>query len=108
MSNPLARDLESLQRDILTMCGLTEELVGRAVEELGRPGRDRAARLKEDDRKIDWYDVQIEEKCLAVLSTHRPADIDLRRTVAALRVGRELERCADIAVHIAERVGGLA
>lgn len=108
MSLHLIRDLESLHRDILTMCGMTEELVSRAVEELGKPNEDRAVRLKEEDRKIDWYDVQIEEKCLKVLALHQPVAIDLRRTIAALRISKELERCADIAVHIAERVGGLS
>ncbi len=108
MSLHLIRDLDSLHRDILTMCGMTEEIVGRAVEELGKPNVDRAARLKEEDRKIDWYDVQIEEKCLKILALHQPVAIDLRRTIAGLRISKELERCADIAVHIAERVGGLS
>lgn len=107
MSQSLAGDLESLHRDILTMCAMTEQLVGRAVEELGKPSDDRAARLKQEDREIDWYDVQIEEKCLGILATHRPSEADLRRTVTALRIGKELERCADVAVHIAERVGEL-
>lgn len=108
MSLHLIRDLESLHRDILTMCGMTEELVSRAVEELGKPNEDRASSLKQEDRKVDWYDVQIEEKCLKILALHQPVAIDLRRTIAALRISKELERCADIAVHIAERVGGLA
>ena len=107
MSVHLIRDLDSVHRDILTMCGMSEDLVGKAVEELGRPNADRAARLKEEDRKIDWYDVQIEEKCLKILALHQPVAIDLRRTIVALRISKELERCADLAVHIAERVGGL-
>lgn len=107
MSLHLIRDLESLHRDILTMCGMTEDLVGRAVEELAKPS-DGAGQLKEEDRKIDWYDLQIEEKCLKILALHQPVAIDLRRTIAALRISKELERCADVAVHIAERVGGLS
>jgi len=108
MSLHLIRDLESLQRDILTMCGMTEDLVGGAVEELGRPTDDGAGRLKAEDLKIDWYDVQIEEKCLGILAAHQPVATELRRTIAALRISKELERCGDIAVNIAERVGGPA
>ena len=107
MSLHLIRDLDSLHRDILTMCGMTEELVGRAVEDLGKPGDDLAERLAEEDRRIDWYDVQIEEKCLKILALHQPVAIDLRRTIAGLKISKELERCADIGVHIAERVEGL-
>lgn len=108
MSLHLIRDLDSLHRDILAMCGMTEELVSRAVEELGKPGDDVADRLSEEDRRIDWYDVQIEEKCLKILALHQPVAIDLRRTIAALKISKELERVADIGVHIAERVGGLS
>lgn len=108
MSLHLIRDLDSLHRDILTMCGMTEELVSRAVDELGKPSDDWAERFESEDRKIDWYDVQVEEKCLKILALHQPVAIDLRRTIAALKISKELERCADIGVHIAERVGGLA
>ena len=90
------------------MCGMTEELVARAVDELGRPSDDRAERFAAEDKKIDWYDVQIEEKCLKILALHQPVAIDLRRTITALKISKELERCADIGVHIAERVGGLS
>ena len=107
MSLHLIRDLESLHRDILAMCGMTEDLVGRAVDELGRTGDDLVSRLAEEDRKIDWYDVQIEEKCLKILALHQPVAIDLRRTIAALKISKELERVADIGVHIAERVEGI-
>ena len=107
MSLHLIRDLDSLHRDIVTMCGMTEELVGRAVDELGKPSADLSERLAEADRRIDWYDVQIEEKCLKILALHQPVAIDLRRTIAALRISKELERCADIGVHVAERVGRL-
>ncbi len=108
MSLHLIRDLDSLHRYILTMCGMTVELVARAVDELGRPTDDRAERFAAEDKKIDWYDVQIEEKCLKILALHQPVAIDLRRTITALKISKELERCADIGVHIAERVGGLS
>ncbi len=108
MSLHLTRDLESLHRDILAMCGMTEQLVSRAVEELGKASADVADRFAEEDRKIDWYDVQIEEKCLKILALHQPVAIDLRRTIAALKISKELERVADIGVHIAERVEGLS
>lgn len=108
MSLHLIRDLEDLHRDILTMCGMTEELVAHAVDELGRPSDDRAERFAAEDKKIDWYDVQIEEKCLKILALHQPVANDLRRTVTALKISKELERCADIGVHIAERVDGLS
>ncbi|QDT64348.1 phosphate signaling complex protein PhoU [Calycomorphotria hydatis] len=106
MSIHLIRDLESLHRDILTMCAMTEELLGRAIDDIYKPVTELAAKLAEDDRRIDWYDVQIEEKCLKILALHQPVAIDLRRIITVLKISKELERCADLGVHIAERVEG--
>ena len=103
MSLSLSRDLAETHRDILTMCALTEELVARAVDGLGGTATDAAVTLKREDRRIDWYDVQVEERCLRVLALHQPVAEDLRRVVSTLRISKELERVADLGVHIAER-----
>ena len=104
MSVHLIRDVEDVHRDILRMCAMTEDLVGRAVDGLTDTDPDLARRLKADDRRIDWYDVQVEEKCLKIFALHQPVAIDLRRVVSVLKITKELERVADLGVHIAERV----
>ncbi|NNJ24966.1 phosphate signaling complex protein PhoU [Alienimonas chondri] len=103
MSLSLSRDMEETHRDILTMCALTEELVGAAVDGLGGAAHDLASELKAADKRVDWYDVQVEERCLRVLALHAPVAEDLRRVVSVLRIAKELERVADLGVHIAER-----
>ena len=103
MSLPLDRDLEVAHRDLLTMCGLTEELVTAAAAQLGTGRGGAAADLKRADRRIDYYDLQIEERCLQILARHAPVAEDLRRVVCVLKIGRELERVADLGVHIGER-----
>ena len=65
-------------------------------------------RLKAADRRIDWYDVQVEERCLRVLALHAPVAEDLRRVVSVLKIAKELERVADLGVHIAERADAAA
>ncbi|MFH5805584.1 phosphate signaling complex protein PhoU [Alienimonas sp. DA493] len=102
MSLSLSRDMEETHRDILTMCALTEELVGAAVDGLGGAGG-LATRLKTADKRVDWYDVQVEERCLRILALHAPVAEDLRRVVSVLKIAKELERVADLGVHIAER-----
>ena len=104
MSVHLIRDIEDVHRDILRMCAMTEDLVGRAVDGLTGAAPGLAERLKADDRRIDWYDVQVEEKCLKIFALHQPVAIDLRRVVSVLKITKELERVADLGVHIAERV----
>lgn len=107
MSVHLKRDLDALHRDLLSMCAMVEDMIHQAVDELSKPSYDRARALAEMDDEIDRWDVRIEEECLKVLALHQPVAGDLRRITAVLRISAELERVADLGVHIAERACGL-
>jgi phosphate transport system protein len=64
--------------------------------------------LMESDSAIDLEENQIEEDCLKILALHQPVAIDLRRVTSILKINSDLERMADLATNIAERVYGLA
>jgi phosphate transport system protein len=108
MSIHLIRDLESLHHDILSMCALVEEMIHEAVEALGNPDERLAEALAEKDNEIDRWDVRIEEECLKILALHQPVAMDLRRIATVMKIVGELERVADLGVHIAERASSLA
>ncbi len=103
MTIHLIRDLESLHRNVLSMCAIVEEIIHKAVDELGQPNSHLAEDLHSQDDEIDRWDVKIEEECLKVLALHQPVAVDLRRIAAVLKITGELERVADLGVHIAER-----
>ena len=107
MTIHLKTDLDNLHRDLLSMCAEVEEMIHQAVDTLVRPDYDEARRLAERDDAIDKLDVRIEESCLKTLALHQPVAIDLRRIATVLKISGELERVADLAVHIAERACGL-
>jgi phosphate transport system protein len=107
MSIHLIRDLESLHHDLLTMCAMVEDMVHQAVEDLSSPTDEKAIELARKDDEIDQYDVRIEEECLKMLALHQPVAIDLRRIATVLKISGELERVADLGVHIAERASAL-
>jgi phosphate transport system protein len=107
MSIHLIRDLESLHRDILSMCAMVEEMIHKAIDELGSPDDKLAIELARKDDEIDRWDVRIEEECLKILALHQPVAIDLRRITSVLKITGELERVADLSVHIAERASAL-
>jgi phosphate transport system protein len=107
MTIHLIRDLESLHRDVLSMCAVVEEIIHKAVDELGQPGSQLAEELRRQDDEIDRWDVKIEEECLKILALHQPVAGDLRRIAAVLKITAEMERVADLGVHIAERSEGL-
>ncbi len=99
----LTRDLDNLHRSLMTMCTIVEELIHDSVNMLEVPDQEQARKLAERDREIDEYDVRIEEECLKILALHQPVAIDLRRITTVMKISGELERIADLAVHIAER-----
>ncbi len=107
MTIHLTRDLGVLHRNLLSMCATVEELVHKAVDALGDPSVDRARELAKRDDEVDRYDVSIEEECLKILALHQPVATDLRRITTVLKITGELERVADISIHIAERACGL-
>jgi phosphate transport system protein len=108
MSIHLTRDLDSLHRNLLSMCAAVEEMIQKAVDGLANPHELCAQELAKQDDEIDRWDVQIEEECLKILALHQPVAIDLRRIAAVMKITGELERVADLSVHIAERAGALA
>lgn len=108
MSIHLTRDLETLHQHIMSMCAVVEEVVHRAVDELGQPDVAVSQQLVDRDDEVDRWDVRIEEECLKILALHQPVADNLRRVTAVLKIAWELERVADVAVNIAERAAGLA
>lgn len=108
MSIHLTRDLETLHHHIMSMCAVVEDVVHRAVDELGTPDVAVSQQLVDRDDEVDRWDVKIEEECLKILALHQPVADNLRRVTAVLKIAWELERVADVAVNIAERAAGLA
>ncbi|MFO0950489.1 MAG: phosphate signaling complex protein PhoU [Isosphaeraceae bacterium] len=98
------RDLENLWGNVLKLAALVEEALNRSVQALCDGRVDLARQVREEERSVDLWEVQIERECLKILALHQPVACDLRRVAAVLKVGGELERMGDLARHIAKRV----
>jgi phosphate transport system protein len=103
MSKHLQRDLDSLQRDILTLATSVEETIYKAIRALQEREVELAQQVIANDTSIDQQENRVEEECLKVLALHQPVAVDLRRTAAILKINTDLERMADLAADIAER-----
>jgi phosphate transport system protein len=108
MTRHFERDLETLQRELLSLSGAVEQIVNKANRALSERDAELASEVIEADREIDVREVKIEEECLKILALHQPVAIDLRRIATVLKVNNDLERIADLAVNIAERAMVLA
>jgi phosphate transport system protein len=103
MSKHLQRDLDSLQRDILSQGALVEEAIHNAIRSLQQRDATLAQQVIDGDSSIDEEENHVEEECLKILALHQPVAVDLRRIASALLINVDLERMGDLAEDIAER-----
>src|SRR5437764_7647815 len=108
MSKHLERDLDNLQRDLLTLASSVEEAIHKATRALQERDPDLAQQVILGDTAIDQEENHVEEECLKILALHQPVAVDLRRIAAALKINTDLERMADLAEDLAERALHLA
>jgi phosphate transport system protein len=108
MSKHLHRDLDILQRDILTLAAGVEESIYKAIRALQERDAELAQQVIMGDNLIDQQETHVEEECLKLLALHQPVAVDLRRIATVLKINTDLERMADIASDIAERAAALA
>jgi phosphate transport system protein len=103
MSKHLQRDLDNLQKNLLTLAGSVEEAIHKSIRALQQRETAIARQVIDGDNIIDMEENHVEEECLKLLALHQPVAIDLRRIAACLKINTELERMADLAEDIAER-----
>jgi phosphate transport system protein len=108
MSKHLQRDLENLQQDLLTLARKVEQAIQKAIHALKEKQVTAAQEVIDGDGEIDREENQIDEECLKVLALHQPVAVDLRRCAAVFKINTDLERMADLAENIGERVLHLA
>ena len=102
------RELEKIKKRILSLGAMVEERVRMVIKALETRDGDAAKKIIISDYEIDEMEVEIEEECLKILALHQPVAIDLRFLTAVIKINNDLERVADEAVNIAERVQVIA
>ncbi|HWP57434.1 MAG TPA: phosphate signaling complex protein PhoU [Candidatus Acidoferrales bacterium] len=96
-------ELKKLRDDILSMGGLVEDQIQKAVKSLVERDSPLAEATIERDREVNRLDVEIDELCIRLLALHQPAARDLRFITTGLKITTDLERVGDMAVNICER-----
>ena len=104
MSSHIKREMQSLNESLLSLAGMVEQQVFRAVKSLMMRDLELALIVCTADETIDHREIQVEEECLKVLALYQPVARDLRSVVATLKITSDLERIGDLAVNIAKKV----
>jgi phosphate transport system protein len=102
------REQEALWSEFLAMGQHVVGSLEKGVAALCEGRIDFVPEVKEIERDSDREEVLIEQSCLRVLALYEPVACDLRRMATVLKVSRDWERIADMAVRIARRARKLA
>ncbi len=95
--------LEALASSIAQMGGLAEAQLADAIDSIAKRDTALAEAAIAGDPRIDQLQQSIEEQAVRVLALRQPMAIDLRETLAAIKIASELERIGDLAKNIAKR-----
>ena len=99
--------LDALKQKLLTMASHAETAVNQALQALLQRDLDLALRVKDDDRVIDQFEVEIDDLVIQLL-TKAPLATNLRLVTVAMKISQNLERVGDEATKIAKRARDLS
>jgi phosphate transport system protein len=95
--------LQALSAAVAQMGGLAEAQLAAAIDAIARRDSSAAESAIASDARIDALQQEIEERALKLLALRQPMAVDLRDTMAAIKIAGELERIGDLAKNIAKR-----
>jgi phosphate transport system protein len=106
MDSHFELQLNELKQRLLTMANHAEMAVSRAMQALLQRDGALALQVKQGDRVIDQFEVEIDDLVIQQL-TKAPLATDLRLVTAAIKIAHNLERVGDEASKIAKRAADL-
>jgi phosphate transport system protein len=96
--------LRKLAEKVMMLGGRAEEAIRLAVEAFQQKSEELAIAVVEGDEDVDRLEIEIDHDCMELMATRQPLARDFRLLATILKVTPELERIADLATNIAERV----
>jgi phosphate transport system protein len=101
LSKQYDSDLEDIRSRVLQMGGLVEAQILAAIECFTPATYDLMAQVTENDRRVNSYEIEIDDACAHVIAKRQPAAGDLRLIMAVSKIVTDLERTGDEAEKIA-------
>ncbi|MGW0771860.1 phosphate signaling complex protein PhoU [Streptomyces sp. NPDC002676] len=95
-------ELEAIGDGLVEMAHLVGSAMGRATSALMDADLQLAQSVISADDKVDDLQRDLENRAIVVLARQQPVATDLRVVVTSLRISADLERCGDLASHVAK------
>lgn len=94
--------MSELFEDTLALAGEVERALQNSVQSLKDRDLELAAEVVNGDDVIDESAMAVDQAAEKIIAKHQPVSSDLRRIISTMRISRDLERIADLAVNIAK------
>lgn len=98
-----SEQLDALANAVAQMGGLAETQFMNAIEAIAKRDTKLAELAIGTDERVDRIQQAVEDQALKVLALRQPMAVDLRTTLAAIKIAYELERIGDLAKNIGKR-----
>lgn len=108
MERHFDEELKELREEILRMGVLAEEAIVKSIEALKNSDKNAAQKVISEDSRIDELELAVDERSIDLIARYQPMAGDLRFISTGMKINAELERIADLAVDICQRVLELA
>lgn len=102
------RDIEAIKDLLLRMGAMVEDSMQQSIRALLESDIQIAEQVIANDDRIDEMEVQIDQRVIELIAKMQPAATDLRFVATVMKITPELERIADLAQDVCERVIELA
>src|SRR5260370_14294709 len=104
MQRHFDRDIEELKDLLLRMGAMVEGAIMPSIRSLLERDTALADEVIANDNRIDQMELEIDRRTLELIAKMQPAAVDLRFVAAIMKITPELERIADLAQDVCERV----
>ncbi|MGN9841589.1 phosphate signaling complex protein PhoU [Nonomuraea sp. H19] len=102
MRDAFHEDLDSLTDKLVEMTRLVRSAISRATTALLDSDLALAESVITRDEEVNATFADIESSIFELMARQQPVAVDLRMVITALRMGTDLERMGDLAVHVAK------
>lgn len=104
MQRHFDRDIEELKDLLLRMGAMVEDAIAQSIRALTERNTPLAEEVIANDTRIDQIELEIDRRTFELIAKMQPAAVDLRLVATLMKITPELERIADLAQDVCERV----
>jgi phosphate transport system protein len=104
MQRHFDRELGEVKDLLLRMGAMVEDAISQSIRALLERDTTLAEEVIANDGRIDQMELEMDRRTLELIAKMQPAAVDLRFVAATMKITPELERIADLAQDVCERV----